>query len=115
MIRPSRRAKKPNGGLTRREVIVQGAGVALTLPFLKTIQALGATPTTADGAGGLLTARAFDPEGQPAGPRQLNSLLLIDDDGRPFELTPQIKGDGVCTIGLPNQRFQSMMRLKVRD
>ncbi len=74
-----------------------------------------AAPFMAAAAGGTLTAAAFDPEGKPAGPRQLQSLLLIGSEGRPFELVPQVKSEGVCTIGLPDRDFQLMMRLKVRD
>ena len=89
-------------GVTRREALVQSlAGVAI--------------PLVAAAAGSALTARAFDPEGKPAGPRQMQSLLLVDAEGRPFELLPQQKGDGVCTIALPGRDFQLMMRLKVRD
>lgn len=66
-------------------------------------------------AGDVLTAHAFDPAGRPLGSRQLDSLLLINPDGRPFELLPQIKGDGAVTIGLPNEQFELMMRLPVRD
>ncbi len=66
-------------------------------------------------AGGVLTARAFDPAGKPAGSRQLESLLLINADGRPFELVPQIQGDGIVTIAQPNQKYELMMRLPVRD
>ena len=89
-------------GVTRREALVQSlAGVAI--------------PLVASAAGSALTARAFDPAGKPAGPRQMQSLLLIDAEGRPFELLPQQKGDGVCTIALPSRDFQLMMRLKVRD
>jgi GH35 family endo-1,4-beta-xylanase len=65
-------------------------------------------------ASGTLTATAFDAEGKPAAARQMETLLLIDSDSRPFELLPQMKGNGFCTIGLPNQTFQVMMRLKVR-
>ncbi|MEO8596929.1 MAG: endo-1,4-beta-xylanase [Candidatus Solibacter sp.] len=74
-----------------------------------------ATPLIAAAASGTLTARAFAPDGKPADKRQLESLLLIDADGRPFELLPQWKSDGVCTIALPDREFQLMMRLKVRD
>lgn len=89
-------------GVTRREALVRSlAGMA--------------TPFEAAAAGSTLTVRAFDPEGKPAGPRQLQSLLLIDAEGRPFELVPQLKGDGVCSIALPSRDFQLMMRLKVRD
>ena len=44
----------------------------------------------------------------------MQSLLLIDADARPFELVPQLKGDGACSIALPNKKFQLMMRLPVR-
>ena len=98
-----------------RRTLLKGAGAAMVLPWLESIRALGDGPGTADAAGSTLTVRAFDPEGKPAGLRQLQSLLLIDADGRPFELTPQMKGDGVCTIGLPSRDFEAMMRLKVRD
>ena len=88
--------------MNRREMLIQSvAGMS--------------TPFMAAAAGGTLTATAFDPEGKPASPRQLQSLLLIDTEGRPFELVPQVKGEGVCTIGLPGRDFQLMMRLKVRD
>ena len=92
----------PLNHVSRRQALAQAlAGVA--------------TPYLAAAAGGTLTARAFDPDGKPAGPRQLQSLLLIDAEGRPFELAPQSKGEGVCTITLPSRDFQLMMRLKVRD
>jgi len=88
--------------VSRRQALVQSlAGLA--------------TPFLAAAAGGALTVRAFDAAGKPAGSRQLESLLLIDADGRPFELLPQLKGDGVCTIALPSRDFQVMMRLQVRD
>src|SRR5512135_1537068 len=94
--------KRSLNSLTRREALVQSfAGVA--------------TPLVAAAAGSSLTARAFDPDGKPAGPRQMQSLLLIDAEGRPFELLPQMKGDGVCTIALPSRDFELMMRLKVQD
>ena len=72
-----------------------------------------AAPLLSAAGGGTLTARVFDPAGKPAGSRQLESLLVINLDGRAFELLPQIKGDGVVTIGLPKEKFQVMMRLGV--
>jgi GH35 family endo-1,4-beta-xylanase len=66
-------------------------------------------------AGATLTCRAFDATGKPAGSAQLESLLLTNADGRPFELAPQIKGEGAVSIALPNQKFELMMRLPVRD
>jgi endo-1,4-beta-xylanase len=77
------------------------------------LQGLAAAVPLASAAGGTLTARGFDPAGKPAGTRQLETLLLINPDGRAFELVPQIKGDGTVTIGLPNEKFQLMMRLGV--
>jgi GH35 family endo-1,4-beta-xylanase len=75
-----------------------------------------ATPLVAAAAASrTLTVKAFDPEGKPAAVRQLETLLLIDAEGRPFELLPKQKGEGVCTIELPAKEFQVMMRLKVRD
>ena len=65
-------------------------------------------------AGAALTARAFDPEGRPASPAQLESLLLNNADGRPFELLPQLKGEGTVTIGVPGQKFELTMLLPVR-
>ena len=78
------------------------------------IQSFAVSPLLA-AAGATLTCRAFDPAGKPAGSAQLESLLLINPDGRPFELLPQIKAEGVVTIGQPSQEFELMMRLKVRD
>ena len=86
--------------MNRRELLLQSMA-GLAAPLLA--------------AGGTLTAKVFDPEGKPADKRQLESLLLIDTDGRPFELLPQLKGDGSCTIALPPRDFQVMMRLKIRD
>src|SRR4051794_11347058 len=86
--------------MNRRELLMQSMA-GLAAPLLA--------------AGGTLTAKAFDPEGKPADKRQLESLLLIDTEGRPFELLPQLKGDGTCSIALPPRDFQLMMRLKVRD
>ncbi|MFB3779204.1 MAG: endo-1,4-beta-xylanase [Bryobacteraceae bacterium] len=76
-------------------------------------QAFAVSAPLAGAAGRILTARAFDPQGKPAAARQLQTLLLIDPDGRPFELLPQLKGDGVVTVGLPGEQFQLMMRLGV--
>jgi GH35 family endo-1,4-beta-xylanase len=86
--------------LTRRDMLVQSFAGIVVAPLL---------PRSAAS----LTARAFDADGRPAAARQLESLLLIDADGRPFELLPQMKGDGVCTIDLPDRDFQVMMRLPV--
>src|SRR3954469_6499780 len=93
--------KTPFESMNRRQMLVQSLA-GLATPFLYA-------------AGNTLTARAFDPDGKPAGPRQMTSLLLIDAEGRPFELLPQQQGNGVCSIALPNQNFQVMMRLQVRD
>jgi endo-1,4-beta-xylanase len=65
-------------------------------------------------AGATLTARAFDPEGKPAGTAQLGSLLLNSAEGRPFELLPKTTGGGTVTIGLPGQNFELAMLLPVR-
>jgi endo-1,4-beta-xylanase len=81
---------------------------------IQSLAAMAASASTASAAGRTLTARAFDPAGKPAASRQMETLLLIDADSRPFELIPQQKGDGVCTIALPAQNFQLMMRLPVR-
>lgn len=81
---------------------------------LQSLAAVAASWPEAAAAGETLTATAFDPAGKPAASRQMETLLLIDADSRPFELVPQLKGDGVCTIALPNQNFQLMMRLPVR-
>src|SRR6187399_12652 len=93
--------ERPFTDLSRREMLVQSFAGMVVTPFVST-------------AAGSLTVRAFDPAGKPAGARQLASLLLVDADGRPFELLPQLKGDGVCTIALPNRDFQLMMRLLIR-
>ncbi len=85
------------GKMNRREAL---QSIAAAAPFL----------SAADRA---LTVRAFDPSGRPAGRRQMESLLLINADGRPFELLPQLKGEGTATIALPPEKFQLMMRLGV--
>lgn len=81
---------------------------------LQSIAAVAASWSTAAAAGRTLTATAFDPEGKPAAARQMETLLLIDSDSRPFELLPKQKGNGVCTIELPSGKFQLMMRFLVR-
>jgi endo-1,4-beta-xylanase len=85
--------------LNRREALQSFAGMAASW----------------SAAGSTLTARAFDTEGKPAGSALLGSLLLNNAEGRPFELLPQVKGDGAVTIGLPNQKFELAMLLPVRD
>jgi hypothetical protein len=61
----------------------------------------------------VLTARAFDAAGGPAAVRPMEFLLLSDNDGRPFRLLPQLNGDDVLTIALPDRDFQLMRRLPV--
>jgi endo-1,4-beta-xylanase len=74
----------------------------------------GAAAPLWSAAGASLTARAFDPEGKPVGSAQLESLLLNNPEGRPFELLPKIAGEGTITIGLPGQKFELAMLLPVR-
>jgi GH35 family endo-1,4-beta-xylanase len=81
---------------------------------LHTMAAAMAVPLQTVAASGTLRATAFDADGQPAGSRQLDSLLLIDADGRPFEIIPRQLGNGVSTLALPRGTFQVMMRLPVR-
>ncbi len=94
---------KPHTELLNRRRVLQA--LAAAAPFAA-VPSWGA-------AGDTLTARAFGPDGKPAGSRQLETLLLINPDGRPFELLPQIKGEGALTIPLPKENFQLMMRLGV--
>ena len=65
-------------------------------------------------AGAPLTVRAFDDSGAPADAAMLGSLLLIDRDGRPFELLPQIGDNGTAVINTPGRPFELMMILPVR-
>ncbi len=82
--------------LSRREILLSAAVAPLAGAAARTI-----------------TVHAFDPMGKPAGARQLESLLLINEDSRPFELLPKLTGEGVATISLPPGNFQLMMRLPV--
>jgi endo-1,4-beta-xylanase len=61
-----------------------------------------------------VTVRAFDASGTAAKQSLLNTLLLTSADGRPFELLPTVKGDGMATIELPDTKFEIMMILPVR-
>ena len=81
---------------------------------LQSMAATLAIPLQRGPGGSMLRATAFGPDGRPAGPRQMDSLLLIDLAGRPFESQPKQGGDGACTIALPDRAFQLMMRLPVR-
>lgn len=65
-------------------------------------------------AQGQVRLSAFDHTGAPAGPAALKMLLAIDAGGRPFELIPQIAGDGTATLELPREKFELMMPLSVR-
>jgi len=90
------------GVMNRRQILRQGglaAGVA----------------SVSSGQTGPLTVRAFEAGGLPAGAGQLGSLLLINAAGRPFELLPQLKGEGLASIELPKDKFELMMVLPVRD
>jgi GH35 family endo-1,4-beta-xylanase len=78
--------------------------------FLEAAAALGMT-----GGAERLRLRAFAPSGAPAGRELLDSLLLLDANGRPFELLPQPASDGALEIGLPDGRFEIMMTLPVRN
>ena len=80
--------------------------------WMKGAAAFGAV--TAVGAEGALRLRAFDAEGKPAPGGRLGTLLLIDRDGRPFELLPKVGSDGTATIGVPGAKFEIIMILPVR-
>src|SRR5271157_6123879 len=78
--------------------------------FLEAAAALGMT-----GGAERLRLRAFAPSSAPAGRELLDSLLLLDANGRPFELLPRPTSDGALEIGLPDDRFEIMMTLPVRN
>ena len=79
----------------------------------QTIASLALAPA-ARAAQGQARIRAFDHTGAPASMNALKALLAISADGRPFELLPQITGEGTATLELPNEKFELMMPLTVR-
>jgi endo-1,4-beta-xylanase len=88
------------GGMNRRQLLRQAGAAAVAATSLN--------------AAGTLQARAFDAEGTPAGPGRLGSLLLMDANGRPFELLPKLQDAGAAAIGTPRDKFELMMVLGVR-
>jgi GH35 family endo-1,4-beta-xylanase len=91
-----------NAGANRREWLRQAA-------------ALGVASTTLYGATGPLTVRAFEPGGAPCDGRFLDTLLLTDKNGDPYEVIPQKKEAGTATIELPKGKFELTMVLPVKD
>ncbi len=75
---------------------------------------LGAAAMTRMPASSPVTVRAFDASGAAAKEDLLNTLLLTNADGRPFELLPTVRGDGMATIEVPAEKFEVMMVLPVR-
>jgi endo-1,4-beta-xylanase len=87
--------------ISRREVLRQAGAAAATAGLLQ-------------GAAGPLSLLAFGPDGSPAADDHLNSLLLINSSGRPFELLPVLEGPGRLSIEIPAGKFEIMMVLPVR-
>jgi len=84
---------------TRREVLCSAV-------------ALGAT---ASAAAEPLRVRAFDAAGAPLPQGRMRSLLATSNEGRAFELLPQVKADGEATLEMPREIFELMMIMPVRD
>jgi GH35 family endo-1,4-beta-xylanase len=76
--------------------------------------AFSAVPAVISAARGRLTVRAFEPGGAPCDARFLQTLLLTDRTGRPYELVPQPAEAGTAAMELPAGGFELTMLLPVK-